>query len=100
MSEQPICKYCGKGPFPDLKKWATHPCHTRPQMAEVIAQLRAELKASLDKLAEIEARNCENCQHNAYCFELINWNDKPASDWLTETSLTSCSAHQPMEPPS
>ena len=98
MSEQPMCKYCGQGPFPDLKKWALHPCHTKPQMAEVIAQLRAELKAAQDKLAEVRGRSCENCQHKVYCANSVDWEDNPTSEWLTKRRLTFCSAHQPKEP--
>ena len=97
MSERPICKYCGQGPFPDLKKWALHPCYTKPQIAEVIAQLRVELKAAQDKLAEIEARNCENCQRNAHCIRRIDWVDD-SSVWLTKKLLTSCSEYKRKEP--
>lgn len=93
MNQQPIYEYCGQGPFADLKAWALHHCYAKPQMADVIAQLRVELKAAQDKLAEIEARSCENCQHNIYCFKLIN-----PSAWLPKTPLTSCSAHKQKEP--
>ena len=94
MSERPICKYCGQGPFPDLKKWALHPCYTKPQIAEVIAQLRAELKASLDKLAEIEARNCENCALDYCCGSHVPCDHGPQGKFM----VYFCSAHKRKDP--
>ena len=69
MNQQPVCKYCGQGPFADLKAWALHLCHTKPEIAEVIAQLRVDLKAAQDKLAEIEARDCLSCDLNVACYK-------------------------------
>ena len=54
MNQQPVCTYCGQGPFPDLKKWALHRCCAKPQMAEVIAQLRIELEEAREVIQHIK----------------------------------------------